>query len=434
MKKMVKATLLFASISLLLFGCGGEKQSSTASNSNKEENKYMRLAWWGNTNRDERTIKVAAMYENANPGAKIETETTGWGGYWDKMNTQAASSTLPDLMQQDYAYILQWASRGQLLDLTPYISNGTIDTSKMSQSIIDAGSVNGKVYGICMGTNAMGLCANKEILEKAGVTIDELNWTWEDLEQIGYTIYEKTGVKTTPFGTTDIRPIFENLLRQDGKSFYSADGKTMGFTDTKMLVDFYDMQLRMIKAGAMIPAEEAFVTVTAEEGGFAKEKVWNDWVWSNQLVSTQSALGKPVEMYLMPKIKDSKRPGTYLKPSMFFSIPASAENPDMAAKVLNYYLNDMAANDVLLGERGVPAPSDVLSSVSQKVDDTSKQIYKFIEVVNNNCSPIDPPDPGASGEVLKIFRDVTQEVLAGLISSSDGAKKFLDKANAALAK
>ena len=434
MKKIVKAVCFLASASLLLASCGGAKSSSADSKAGKSENKYMRLAWWGNTNRDERTIKVAAMYEAANPGSKIETETTGWGGYWDKVNTQAASSTLPDLMQQDYAYILQWASRGQLMDLSKYIADGTIDTSKMSKSIIDAGSVNGKVYGICMGTNAMGLCANAELLEKAGVTIDDVNWTWDDLEPIGYTIYEKTGAKTTPFGTTDIRPIFENLLRQDGKSFYSADGKSMGFTDTKMLVDFYDMQLRMIEKGAMTPAEEAFVTVTAEEGGFAKEKVWNDWVWSNQLVSTQSALGKPVKMFLMPKIKDSKRPGTYLKPSMFFSIPQSAENPDMAAKVLNYYLNDMAANDVLLGERGVPAPTDVLASVSQKVDDTSKQIYKFIETVNNNCSPIDPPDPGASGEVLKIFRDVTQEVLAGLISPSDGAKKFLDKANAALAK
>lgn len=431
MKKMLATAvgLSLAALSMIATGCGNSGEKAA-----KAEKNDMRLAWWGNTNRDERTIKVANMYQEANPGTVIETETTGWGGYWDKMNTQAASGTLPDLMQQDYAYLLQWAERGQLLDLSQYIKDGVINTSKMSQSIIDSGSVNGKIYGISMGTNAMGICVNPEILEKAGVTIDQLNWTWDDLEVMGNTIYERTGVQTMPFGTTDIRPIFENLLRQDNKSFYAADGKSMGFSDTTLLEKFWEMQLRMIQKGSMVPADIAFVTVTPEEGQFAKEKVWNDWVWSNQLVSTQSALGKPVELLLMPKIKDSKRPGTYLKPSMFFSIPASAENPNMAAKVLNYYLNDLAANDVLLGERGVPAPSDVLASVSAKVDDTNKQIYKFIEVVNENCSPIDPPDPAASGEVLKIFRDVSQEVLLGTISVKDGASKFLEKANAALAK
>ncbi len=69
----------------------------------------MRLAWWGgNPTRDERTYKAVEMFEAKNPGVTIETETTGWSGYWDKMNTQAAAGSLPDLMQHDYAYMLQW--------------------------------------------------------------------------------------------------------------------------------------------------------------------------------------------------------------------------------------------------------------------------------------------------------------------------------------
>ena len=399
-----------------------------------KNNKYMRLAWWGNPTRDERTIKVAQMYMAANPGTTIETETTGWGGYWDKLNTQAGTNTLPDLMQHDYAYLLQWASRNQLLDLTKYIKNGTINTSKIDPSYLVAGTIGGKIYGISMGTNAMGICYNKEVLDKAGVKIDQLKWTWDDFEQIATTIYEKTGVQTIPLGTTDIRPIFENALRQTGVSFYAADGKKLGFTDTAFLKDFYDRQIRMIKAGVMIPADIAFVTVTVDESLFAKQKSWCEFVWSNQLISYQKALKKNVELILMPRIANPKRPGTYLKASMFFSIPASAENPDMAAKVLNYYLNDIKANDVLLGDRGMPCPSDVLASISGKVDPVMKQSYDFVSVVAKNSSPIDPPDPAASGEVLKIFRDVTQEVLTGAISSDEGAKKFMDKANAALAK
>lgn len=119
-------------LSVLLFpvlACTGAKKDAN----------YMRLTWWGNTVRDEQTLKAAELFKSKNPGVSIDAETTGWGGYWDKVNTQAASSSMPDLMQQDYAYIGQWADRNQLLDLTPYISNGTIDVSKIPESVLASG-------------------------------------------------------------------------------------------------------------------------------------------------------------------------------------------------------------------------------------------------------------------------------------------------------
>jgi multiple sugar transport system substrate-binding protein len=42
------------------------------------------------------------------------------------MNTQAAAGSLPDLMQHDYAYMLQWVERKQLADLTPYVDKGIV--------------------------------------------------------------------------------------------------------------------------------------------------------------------------------------------------------------------------------------------------------------------------------------------------------------------
>ena len=55
--------------------------------------KEMRLAWWGNPTRDERTLKAADMFMAKYPEVKIESETTGWAGYWDKLNTQAAAGS-----------------------------------------------------------------------------------------------------------------------------------------------------------------------------------------------------------------------------------------------------------------------------------------------------------------------------------------------------
>jgi multiple sugar transport system substrate-binding protein len=158
----------------------------------------MRLAWWGNPTRDERTLKAVEMFMAKYPEIKIETETTGWAGYWDKMNTQAAAGSLPDLMQHDYAYMLQWVSRNQLADLTPYVQKGIIDLSKINDSFLSGGRVNGKLYGISLGTNAVCLTYDPAVLAKAGIAEpDSTTWTWEDFERIALEIY---GSITFPVG------------------------------------------------------------------------------------------------------------------------------------------------------------------------------------------------------------------------------------------
>jgi multiple sugar transport system substrate-binding protein len=114
---------------------------------------------------------------------------------------------------------------------------------------------------------------------------------------------------------------------------------------------------------------------------------------------------------------------------MFFSITANAENPDLAARVFNFFLNDKNANDILLGERGVPVPEDVRNYLSGKVDAANQKIFAFVSLATANSSAIDPPDPGASGEILALFRDTTVQVLNKSLSSADAVTRFMTRAN-----
>ncbi len=388
----------------------------------------MRLAWWGNPTRDERTYKAVEMFQAAYPEITIETETTGWGGYWDKMNTQAAAGSLPDLMQHDYAYMLQWVQRNQLADLTPYVQKGIIDLSKINESFLSGGRVDGKLYGISLGTNAVCLTYDPAVLAKAGIAEpDSTTWTWEDFERIALEIYRKTGVQTIPFFTTDPKVGFDNMIRQTGKATYGKTG--LGFTDPSVLREFYAIQLRLLDAGALIRPEIAFVSVSPEEGAFAKGQSWVEFIWSNQYVSTQAAAKRPLKLALLPSIKGATAKGTFLKPSMFFSIPASAENPEAAAKFLNYFLNDISVNDFLMGERGVPIPDDVREHMATKVDTINKQIFEYISLASKNAGPIDAPDPAGSGEFLKMVRDVTQEILLKRVSLDEGVSRLMTRGN-----
>ncbi len=395
----------------------------------------LRLAWWGNPTRDERTLKVVDLYQQKFPNVTIDPETVGWGGYWDRLNTQVAAGNLPDLMQHDYAYMLQWVSRKQLADLTPFIQKKTIDLTGVDDSYLSGGRVDGKIYGVSLGTNAVCFLYDPAVFAKAGIAEPKTDWTWADFEKIALEIYKKTGVQTVPLFTTDPKVGFDNWIRQTGVPFYAPDGKSLGFTDASQLQAYFDLQLRLKAAGALVNPESAFINKTPQEGEFANGASWVTYLWSNQVVAEAAAAKRPVKITLPPKIAGAKRPGTFLKPSMFFAIPASSENQEGAAKFMNFFLTDVEANKILLGERGVPIIPAVREAVKAAVDPVMGQVFDYISLVGNgNASPIDPPDPAASGEVLKFFRDTTQAVLMGVMSSAEGADKIMKQANIILAK
>jgi multiple sugar transport system substrate-binding protein len=395
----------------------------------------MRVAWWGNPTRDERTLKVIDMYHQKYPNVTIEPETVGWGGYWDRINTQVAANNLPDVMQHDYAYLLQFVSRNLMADLSSFVQSKVINLDGVDETYLSGGRVGGKLYGVSLGTNAVSLIYDPAVLQKAGVAEPKPDWTWADFEKMAQQIYRATGVQTLPFFTTDPKVGFENWIRQTGRPFFSPDGKSLGFTDPAPLEEYFNIQLRLLKAGVLVNPETAFINVTPQEDPFSKGNSWVQYVWSNQVVSSQAAANRPIKVTLLPKIANAQRPGTYLKPSMFFAIPAMSKIQPEGAKFINYFLSDLDANNVLLGERGVPIIPAVRDSIKKALDPYMQMVFDYIGLVGNgNASPIDPPDPPGTGEVLKLFRDTAQEILGGKLSAKDGAAKIMKQANEILAR
>jgi multiple sugar transport system substrate-binding protein len=414
---------LFSLLPVLVFSAGGKETASDGG--------YLRLAWWGNTVRDERTIKVVEMFKAQNPGIVIDTEITGWGSYWDKLNTQASTNNLPDIIQQDYAYIQQWVSRNQLMDLTPYVQKGTFDASRIQPDVLAGGNINGKLYGISLGLTAPGHVYDPAVVAKAGLPpIDSSKWTLADFERIALAIYQKTGVKTLPFCPSEPKSGFEPFARQNGSSFFADDGKSVGFTnDPQDLRDFWSVQVRLLEADALLSPDEAFVRTTMEEDPFSKGLTWNQFISSNQLIATANAAGRPVSMLLTPILPNSKRLGNFVKPTMYFSVSAKSANADLAVKFINYFVNDIEANNVLLAERGIPIPSHVSAHLASVNDPIQKEIFSFVDLVNRNSSPISPPDPPGSVEVVALFRDTTVQVLNKTVTIEEGIQKFIARAN-----
>jgi multiple sugar transport system substrate-binding protein len=250
---------------------------------------------------------------------------------------------------------------------------------------------------------------------KAGLTLPGPSWTMADYEKMAATIFKKTGVQVPVYVGTDPKVGFNDWLRQNNQTFFNVvDGSSLGFADTKLLMEFYNSQLRLLKAGVMTKPDISFGQFTPEEAKLTKGEEWTIDAWSNQVVMTQAPMKRPIYITTLPKIVNSKKPGTYLKPSMFFSVTKTSENKEEAMKFLNFFMNDIEANKVLLAERGIPIVQKVRDSLKTMVDPINKQIFEYIDLVGNkNSSPIDPADPAGAGEVLKAFRTIDQEVLFG---------------------
>ena len=426
MKRIVLA-LVCLMLPVFIFAGGGKQKQS--------DSNYLRFGWWGNTVRDERTRKLVALFEQKNPGVTIETETTNWDNYWPKLNTQVAAGNLPDVIQQDYSYIVMYNDKNLLVDLEQYTRSGAIDLSKWSENAVGSGRLNGKLIALSLGTNCWGIVVDPAALRKAGVTINDTAWTWKDYEQIALTIYKTTGVQTMPF--TDFDQIPEHIVRQFGVGMFSKDGKSLGITNNSAAYAavkeiFLDMQLRLKVAGALYSPEDAFILdeEAFEESPLAFGKTWNAYFWSNEYVGILEAIGRPMEYYLCPSVSGNKAPyGTYLQPSQFLSMVSTSKNKDLAAKFINFFLNNLEANRFLMAERGIPVPTNVRSDLAGRVDPGMKYMFDFITRVTPFTSLIDPPAPSAVDEIRDMTRPIVLQCYTGQLSSEAAMTQLLKTAN-----
>lgn len=406
------------------------KSSSSASGSTS-----MTFTWWGNQTRNEQTQNAINEYQTENPGVTIDGQFSQWADYWQKLATNSAGGSLPDVMQMDYQYITQYANSGLLLDLSSYVSDGTLDSSKWDSNMISAGTIGGKFVGVCAGMNAPALIYNKDVTDAAGVTIKD-NMTLDEFIQVCKTIKEKTGYRTDcAYGTS--LGLIEYMLRGDGVQMF-GDGKLNVTAD--QLAKYYQFYADGMKDGWMIePGVYAEISIGSVEqspmvyGSDPDNMSWCTLSWSNQYVSyMKAANGKNLGITTWPSNDPAK--SQYVKPGQFFSVSANAKDPKAAVAFVNWLINSEKANDYLKGERGIPINSEIADYVKGQLSPDEVKVYDFVyNVVIPSSSAINPPYPNGYSEVDKNLNSMLEQVAYGAVTPQDAAQQVVTEGNASLA-
>lgn len=122
---------------------------------------------------------IIADFEAEYPNIKIDMQDLGWGDATQSLQTWAASETLPDVMYHLPATIFDFADKGLIRDLTPYIDDEL--KNDMYASMFDAGKYNGGVYMITCGGSNLTMWYNAELFKQAGLDPDAPPKTWAEL-------------------------------------------------------------------------------------------------------------------------------------------------------------------------------------------------------------------------------------------------------------
>lgn len=427
---MKKKSLLAVMILMLMLtaACGGGGGSGNNSGQSSGDGQVtLRIAWWGSDKRNEYTQKVIDLYKQKHPNVKIDVEYALFDDYWKKLAPQAAANQLPDIIQMDVSYITQYAKNGQLEDLGPYL-NKSIQLGDVAENVLQTGIVEGKQYGIPTGVNVLGYQYDPAKLKETGLEIPE-NWTWDQYKELN----KQAGAKGVYFDSGMQPDIFFNyFLRTKGLSLYNAKGNALGYDDDKLFVDFFGGLADNIKNGGTPSPEITSQTKgILEENQIVKGKGIGEWQWSNQYVALQQVADKPME--LAPMFGPVMEKGIYMQPSMYWSIASSSKVKEEAAKFIDFFINDVEANKLIKGERGVPISGKIKEAIAPELSEPTQQVFDFVAAMEPKASPMSPPPPVGSPEVIAALADYVEQVSFGQMTPEDAAARFRADANGILA-
>ena len=448
-KKQVLATLCAGMmVASVATGCGSAADSaadSTAASTDSTDasteassasttadgKTQLNILWWGSQTRHELTTQMLEKFQEENPDIEVVMDYSDWDGYWTKLPAQVAGGQTPDVFQMDYAKLAQYVENGVMAPLDDYVADGSLDLSNVAQSVIDSGSIDGKLYAVSTGTNAPVMLYRKDILDDLGIEMP-MNPTMSEYTDISKKVYEATGLRDT-FVTSCSADNLRFRLRNYGMNLYNDDASALGFDDPKYIVDMWQLALDSQNEGwGLMIGEE---TATTAFDSMVMDS-WSRYQNSKELQAYRDATGKDISMVMIPNTDDATASATYLKPAMFWCVAADSDVKDAAVRFINYFTNDTSCYDIVGIERAVPISSEMREYVAPTLDEVGKQVVEFVDYVSqpNMASPLMNPDPAKHSEISDLLSQYSDQVRYGEITDlPTAAQQFMDEANAILA-
>lgn len=406
------------------------------SNNQKIPLRFVSLAW------QEKAIEtnksIVNQWNILHPDLQVEYIQGTWNSAHDYLITTFETGDVPDIFHYESSVIIDYAMRGYLTDLSPYISQ------EMKNDILDVAWAtvtrpNGEVGGIPFLIESLVVLYNKSLLEEEGIVPPNIEhpWTWDDLQAAARKLTKDTngdGVTDqygAGIGLRNSANIIMNTSISFGGSFFNKVGDhfvvKVNKEEKKLLQTIVDM---LFKDKSVSPASIGESGAGMIPGFFSGRFAMLVGIgsWGRQQIVENAP--KEFLWGVMPPIKAQTQ--KYGASTQTLSIPKKSNRAKDAMMFIDFILNSKNTARLALNDWMIPARKSCLS------------MPEFQDTLGGwdiTCSAVSTlsvgPWLGVPGYVewkSRVANPVLQELFAGRLSVDEAAKRIEHESNLVLSR
>lgn len=218
---------------LLIAGCGGSETGG------KKDAVLLTFVYWGGPLEKESVEALISSFNEQHDDIHVKAQQVN-DGFLEKLTSQAASNTLPDLGYFSEGSLPAWLEDGKIRDLTELYESGEIGT-KLPYSIFQF-EEDGPIGGSSVANETNNIYYNKKFFDEQGIayppTRAEDAWSWEEFVENARNLtvdrngnhpndpeFDSKNIET--YGISNFTYFYENFLFLNEGGIISEDGKTI---------------------------------------------------------------------------------------------------------------------------------------------------------------------------------------------------------------
>lgn len=434
-KLLVLFWLLTVSAALLFAGGAREPAASgsapgatsgSASAAAADQPVNLRFSWWGGDVRHQATLAALERYHQLNPNVTVEAEYGAFGTFLQKLLTQLSGNTAPDVFFTDFKWVFDLLSQNNEWFVNMETMQDRIDMSGIDLDFARAwASLDGHLIGLPVGLNAIGLVYNQELVEAAGININN-NWTWADVLRAGEAMQRYDRTKHAVFFN---QPFYMYLVKVQLKQMTGYDLVRDDYTispNQQQVEQVFNYIRQLVETRTVPPFEEhvPYELVFADQTpGWVNQRYAISFTSSSHIPTIKNASNFELGVARYPIFPNAANPGLITAPTMMMTLNARSRHLDQAVNFVNWFINDEEAIRILGDTRGLPA-NERARNILMNDGVADPLIVRLVE----SSVPFTGGPEGAlsqNQEVIKLIDEYVHMVGYGRLTPAAAAERFM---------
>lgn len=452
MKKYVTALTGLCLAASLLTACGGGKTETTAADAKAEQNQAettaaeaaktegskgeavtLRFSWWGGEERLAATLDVIKQFEELNPNIKIEPEYGSSDGYADKLATQLASGTAPDIIQIDPGLMPALVSdeTNYFLDLNEAGFNFSNFDENYYKLRIN-GYYDGKQLGIPTGISGGAVLVNQGLADEIGIDF-HTQYTWDDIFDWAKKVREYDDSMYLICSNKDYvsNVLANNYAKQlSGKTFINEETKEINLTPEQWQ-EVYTFVKRLYDEEVIAPASYSAPysgdNMQSDPNWIAGKYVCCFTYMSTMETMAAANAGAEYTAGLFPLLTGSDVDAWNANCPQIIAVNGKTQYQEEAVAFMNYFFNNEKAMDTLGCTRSVP-PTAKAREICTANGSLSKLLAEAADVAGSYSGMVDDKYFSAA-EAKQIFTDEVEAVGFGVATPESASEETISLLN-----